>query len=108
MLDLALSKGSSPIPGKDIAERQGISQSYLDNLMGPLRAAGLVRTVRGTSGGYILAKPPAEIKLNDIWTAMEGSVCLVYCIHQPDLCPRIVESGGYEEQGEDRLSEYKE
>lgn len=88
MLDLALSKGSSPIPGKDIAERQQISKSYLDNLMGPLRTAGLVRTVRGVSGGFSLAKPPAQIKVSDIWKAMEGTVCLSDCLEQPDLCNR--------------------
>ena len=88
MLDLAQSKSSGPIPGKDIAERQGISQSYMDNLIGPLNTAGLVRTVRGTAGGLILNKTPAQIKISDIWAAMEGSICLVDCIHQPDSCPR--------------------
>jgi Rrf2 family protein len=86
MLDLALSKGTGPIPGKGIAERQRISQSYLDNLMGPLRVAGLVRTIRGPSGGFTLAKPPDHIKLSDIWKAMEGPVCLIDCIYQPDYC----------------------
>jgi len=88
MLDLAPYRGSSPITGKYIAEREGISLSYLENLMGSLRCAGLVRTARGTGGGFTLAKPPAQIKLSDIWAAMEGPVCLIDCTHQPDVCPR--------------------
>jgi len=88
MLDLALSGNSKPISGKDIAERQEISQSYLDNIMGPLKAAGLIRTIRGAGGGFILAKPLMQINMNDIWRAMEGPVCLVDCIDQPDSCDR--------------------
>ena len=91
MLDLALFSGSDPIPGKDIAKRQEISLSYLDNLMGPLRVAGLVRAIRGTKGGFILAKPPGQIRVNDIWKAMEGPVCIIDCIPQPDLCHRYDE-----------------
>ena len=88
MVDLALAKTSGPVLGKDIAKRQGISQSYLDNIMGPLRVAGLVRTARGVGGGFTLAKPPAQIKVGDIWKAMEGPLCLIDCIHYPDSCPR--------------------
>ena len=88
MLDLATYKGSTPTTGKCIAEREGISQSYLENLMGSLRNVGLVRTARGTSGGFALAKPPDQIKLSDIWTAMEGPVCLIDCTRQPEICPR--------------------
>lgn len=88
MLDLALSTDTSPIRGKEISERQGISISYLDNLMVPLRTAGLVRTARGPGGGFLLAKPPAQIKISDIWAAVEGTNCLIDCIHQPELCPR--------------------
>ena len=88
LLDLATDKGSRPITGKCIAEREGISQSYLANLMSSLRNVGLVRTARGTGGGFILAKSPAQIKLSDIWTAMEGPVSLIDCTQQPDICPR--------------------
>ncbi len=87
-MDLAPYMGSSPITGKFIADREGISLSYLETLMGSLRSAGLIRTARGTGGGFILAKPPAQIKLSDIWTAMEGPLCLIDCTRQPDICPR--------------------
>jgi len=88
MLDLALSENSRPIPGKDIADRQRISQSYLDNLMNPLKIAGLIKTIRGASGGFALAKPLGQIKMSDIWEAIEGPMCLVDCIDQPDSCDR--------------------
>ena len=89
MLDLALAKTSGPVLGKDIAKRQGTSQSYLDNIMGPLRVAGLVRTARGVGGGFTLAKPPAQITVSDIWKAMEGPLCLIDCIDQPDSYHRF-------------------
>jgi len=88
MLDLALSNSSSPVLGKAIAERQGISKSYLDNLISPLKAARLVRTVRGVGGGLILNRLPSQIKISDIWAAMEGPIGLIDCIHQIDSCPR--------------------
>jgi len=88
MLELAPHRDSNPVTGERIAESEGISRSYLDNLMGPLKSAGLVRTERGSGGGYVLAKPPAQIKISDIWEAMEGPLCLIECNRQPDFCSR--------------------
>ena len=88
MLDLAPYRDSRPITGKVISEREGIPRGYLENLMRPLTAAGLVRAERGTGGGFVLAKPPAQIKLSDIWEAMEGPLCLIDCSRQPDMCLR--------------------
>lgn len=88
MLDMAIEKGPGPITGKCIAEREGIPRSYLKNIMSSLSNVGLLRATRGTSGGFVLAKPPAQIKLSDIWSAVEGPVCLIDCTHQPDICPR--------------------
>ena len=91
MLDLAQHNGTNLVPSKDIAKRQQISRSYLDNLMGSLRTAGLVRTMRGSGGGFTLAKPAKQIKVSDIWAAMEGAICLVDCVHHPESCPRYNE-----------------
>lgn len=88
MLDLAISNGSGRVLSRDIAARQGISKSYLDNLTSALKAAGLVNTKRGAGGGLVLNKPLSQIKVSDIWVAMEGPVCLIDCIHQTDSCPR--------------------
>jgi Rrf2 family protein len=88
MLELALLYGEGPVLLKDVASRQDIPTSYLENLMGALRAAGLIATVRGMHGGYYLAKPPSEIRLSQIIAALEGSVAPVDCVDDPKHCRR--------------------
>lgn len=86
MLDLALHFGEGPVLVKDISERQGISRGYLEQLFIPLRSAGLVRSTRGASGGFTLARPPSEIWLTEIMQATEGSTAPVPCVDEPGLC----------------------
>lgn len=74
MLDLAQHYGQGPVPVKRIAERQQLSEHYLEQLMGGLRKAGLVTSVRGAQGGYLLAKAPETIVVGDILRVLEGSV----------------------------------
>lgn len=88
MLDLALHAGDSPVLIKDISEREEISKLYLKQLLVPLRVAGLVRTIRGANGGFILAKPPSEIKLIDIIRSLEGSTAPVECVDDDSICQR--------------------
>jgi Rrf2 family protein len=88
MLDLALHAGDGPVTLKDIAARQEISEKYLSNLIPLLKNAGFVHSVRGSQGGYTLARPPREITLEDILLVLEGSMCLVECIEKPLLCQR--------------------
>ncbi len=88
MLDLALHNGEAPVLLKDIARRQGISEKYLWNLISPLKAVGLVRSIRGARGGYRLAKKPSEISLKDIMRVLEGTLCLVDCVETPSACER--------------------
>jgi len=88
MLELALRYGKGPVLLKDVASQQDIPVSYLENLMGALRAAGLVSTVRGMHGGYYLAKPPSEIRLSQIVAALEGSMAPVECVDDPKSCRR--------------------
>jgi len=88
MLELAIRYGAGQVLLKDVASRQDIPVSYLENLMGALRAAGLVATVRGMHGGYYLAKPPSEIRLSQIIAALEGSVAPVECVDDPKRCRR--------------------
>jgi len=87
-LDLALHHGEGLIPLKDIARRQEISLPYLQHLIGPLIAAGLVRSTRGPRGGVWLVKPPSEIKLSEVVQALEGSIAPVECVNNPALCVR--------------------
>jgi len=88
LLDLALQSRSEPVLLKDIAQRQEISLHYLEHLVGPLIAAGLIRSIRGARGGISLAKQPRDIKLSDIILILEGPVAPVECVTRPETCPR--------------------
>jgi Rrf2 family transcriptional regulator, cysteine metabolism repressor len=91
MFDLALQAGDGPVTLKDIAARQEISEKYLSNLIPLLKNAGFVHSVRGSQGGYTLARPPRDITLKDILVALEGPMCLVECTEKPLLCQRSEE-----------------
>jgi len=88
MLDLALHYGEGPVLLKDISGRQGISEKYLWQLIKPLKTMGLIGSTRGAHGGYVLARPPAEITLKEIVRVLEGSLCLVDCVENPAVCDR--------------------
>jgi Rrf2 family protein len=88
MLDLALHYGEGPILVKDIARRQYISERYLEHLLISLKAAGMVRSARGTRGGFSLAKPPSQTKLSEIIAALEGSMAPSECVDVPEAYPR--------------------
>lgn len=66
MLDLALHSAEGPVTLSDIASRQGISQSYLEQLFARLRRAGLVASLRGPGGGYVMVRPVAAVSVSDI------------------------------------------
>jgi Rrf2 family protein len=87
MLDLALhyDNGSS---AREIAEHQELSPKYLESLLAALRAAGLVRSLRGTEGGYALSRPPAQINLRQIYHVFEGTDGFVECTTDPEYCNR--------------------
>lgn len=80
MVDLALHQGQGAIPLRKIAERQEVSENYLEQLISVLRKVGLVDSVRGAYGGYLLAKKPAEITVGDIVRALEGPIAPVDCV----------------------------
>ena len=79
MLDLATEGGERPVPVKEIAKRQNISEKYLEQIISPLSKAGLVKSIRGAQGGYILTRPAAEITAGDILRAAEGPLAPVEC-----------------------------
>jgi len=77
LLSLVLrDQGSGPTSVRDIAERTGLPQPYLEQILLALKGAGLVRSKRGVGGGYTLARPPAEIRLSDILAAVDGPITL--------------------------------
>lgn len=87
MIDLAMHAGEGPVPLKAVAERQGISEHYLEQLMGALRKAGLVGSVRGAQGGYSLARDPGNITAGDIIRALEGPIAPVECVDERGATP---------------------
>jgi len=88
LLQLALNYGKGPTLLKEISKAQDISQKYLNQLIMPLKVAGLVLGTRGAHGGYLLARPPEKIKLSEIITAVEGPINLVECVNNPGICSR--------------------
>ena len=84
MLDLALHNGEGPVALKSIAERQDISENYLEQLFATLRKAGQVKSIRGAQGGYILAHDPKTITIGSILRVLEGSLAPVDCVLEDD------------------------
>ncbi|MFZ9863331.1 MAG: RrF2 family transcriptional regulator [Ilumatobacteraceae bacterium] len=77
LLSLTLhSQEHGPTSVRDIAERTGLPQPYLEQILLALKGAGLVRSKRGVGGGYTLARPPAEIRLNEVISAVDGPITL--------------------------------
>lgn len=69
-----------------LARSQQISERYLEQLLILLKVAGLVRSIRGTHGGFTLAKPPSQIRLSEIIQVMEGSISPVECVEHAEVC----------------------
>ena len=77
LLSLALhADQSGPTSVRDIAERTGLPQPYLEQILQALKGAGLVRSKRGAGGGYALARPASEVKLSEIVSAVDGPIVL--------------------------------
>lgn len=88
MFDLAQNYGNGPIPLNNIAQRNNISEHYLEQLIAVLRKSGLVKSIRGSQGGYILSKPPESITIGDIIRVLEGPIAPVDCVSEaePEQC----------------------
>ena len=88
VLELASRYGEGPVELKEIAKKESISVKYLEQVIIPLRTGGLVKSIRGSKGGYSLAKPPSEVSLKDVFEILEGPLNLVDCLQDPKACPR--------------------
>jgi Rrf2 family protein len=89
MIALARNNSDKPIFLKDIAASEAISEKYLSLIVIPLRAAGLIHSIRGARGGYTLARDARKITLRQIMEALEGETCLVNCVKQVSACDRV-------------------
>lgn len=88
MLDLALQKSERPIALKEVAERQEISDKYLEQIVIQLSKSKLVRSVRGAGGGYLLTRRPEEYTVGEILRQLEGDLAPVSCLSDGTCCER--------------------
>jgi Rrf2 family protein len=82
MVELARRAGDEPVPLAEIAEHGGLPLAYLEHLVARLRKADLVDSRRGSRGGYMLARPAAEITMAEVVEALEGSIAPIECISE--------------------------
>jgi Rrf2 family protein len=90
MVDMAMQAGGGPVALRKIAQRQEISQNYLEQIFMQLRAAGIVRSVRGAGGGFVLVKSPSDIRMAEIAAVFEGPIDLIGCASDAGRCSRSV------------------
>ena len=88
LLDLAQHANGEPVQLRDIARRQQIPQRYLEHLITPLIAAGIMASARGPRGGVSLARSPDDIRLDEVINLLEGSVAPAKCVNNPSVCDR--------------------
>ena len=88
-VDLALFAKDEPISINTIAAKEGLSESYLEQLFAKLKKAGLVHSIRGTNGGYQLARDASEISVGDILRALEGDMAVVDCPDNESECAKF-------------------
>ena len=86
MTDIAIHEKEGCVSIKDIATREGLSEKYLEQIITTLSKAGLVRSVRGARGGYLLSKSTKEISVEEILIATEGSLAPVACAEDNECC----------------------
>lgn len=89
MLELAMRDSQKPTPLRKLAQDQEISAKYLEQILIPLMSSGLVKSVRGARGGYMLGKPAEDIHLYDIVRSLEGPLAPVECVMDAAYCDRV-------------------
>ena len=88
MLEITRNYEAGPVKRREITASQQISPHYLENILIPLKDQGLIESVRGPRGGFILKRPPEQITMFEIITALEGSIVPVPCVDSPDSCDK--------------------
>ncbi len=92
LFDIAYHSAGLSTQVKDISARQAISPRYIEQIFQKLKKAGIIRSIRGPSGGYYLARKPDEVSVGDIVRATEGDIQLVHCTRQKstkNVCDRM-------------------
>lgn len=92
MVALASHYGSGPMSIATMARESAVPYAYLEQLIAPLRKAGLVESKRGAQGGYLLTRPPRDVRVGDVYRVMEGPVAPMDCVSEDvseQTCPLI-------------------
>ena len=91
MIDLAIHGNGGVVSLRDVSKRQGISDKYLEQIVTPMAKAGLVRSMRGANGGYMLTRRPEEYTVGEILLPLEGDLAPVECATDSEFCQRCNE-----------------
>lgn len=89
MFEIAKSYPSEPVTIKEISERQDISVAYLEQILNRLRKAGLIKSIKGPGGGYVLSRKPGNISIGEILREFEGPVAIASCLDPKKGCVRV-------------------
>jgi len=89
MYEIARGYPGQPVTVKEIALNQDVSIHYLEQILNKLRKAGLVRSIRGPGGGYLLSKSPEKISIAAIVSELEGPVAITSCLNPEEGCVRV-------------------
>ena len=89
MFEIARGQGNKPVPIKEIAERQAVSVAYLEQILNKLKNGGLIRSVKGPGGGYVLSKKPENVSISAILNELEGPVAITSCLDPEEGCVRV-------------------
>jgi Rrf2 family protein len=89
MFEIAAGYPSQPVTIREISDRQDVSVPYLEQILNKLRKAGLVRSVKGPGGGYLLSRAPVEISIAAILRELEGPVAITSCLNPEEGCSRV-------------------
>jgi Rrf2 family protein len=90
-IELAGHYGLGPVQIKVIGQKQSISVKYLEQLMAILKSGGFVHSIRGSKGGYVLAREPEQIRLDELVLALEGAITTAECVDDESFCARAAD-----------------
>ena len=89
MYEIAQGYPSEPVNIKSISERQDVTVSYLEQILNKLKNAGLVKSIKGPGGGYLLTREPKEITIGAILRELEGPIAITSCLDPEEGCVRV-------------------
>jgi len=89
MFEIARGSAKGPVTIREISERQDVSVAYLEQILNSLRKAGIIKSIKGPGGGYLLGMKPAEISIGAILRELEGPVAITSCLDPKEGCIRV-------------------